>query len=123
MFDLGTVSEDAVALAPDTMTVSGADTVFTGRQLVGIGELDTERSEVGIFNAQVDDIGILGDRPPIFEIRRRPDRRAPALQPHAGQRGGLFPWGDLSARCTRGNGVLDTEDLDGDQLLNAAGAR
>ena len=31
----------------------------------------------------------------------------------------LFPWGDLSARCTRGNGVLDTEDLDGDQLLDA----
>ena len=31
--DLGTVSEDAVAIAPDTMAVIGADTLFTGRQL------------------------------------------------------------------------------------------
>ena len=31
----------------------------------------------------------------------------------------VFPWGDLSARCTRGNGVLDTEDLDGDKVLDA----
>ena len=68
VIDLGTVSEDAIALAPDTMTVNGADTVFTGRQLVGLGELDTERTDVGIFNAEVDDIGILGDRPPIFEV-------------------------------------------------------
>jgi hypothetical protein len=30
----------------------------------------------------------------------------------------VFPWGDLSSRCTRGNGLLDTEDLDGDLLLN-----
>ena len=35
--DLGTVNEDAIALAPDTMTVNGADTVFTGRQYVGLG--------------------------------------------------------------------------------------
>ena len=33
----------------------------------------------------------------------------------------VFPWGDLSSRCTRGNGVLDTEDLNGDNGLNSAG--
>ena len=33
----------------------------------------------------------------------------------------IFPWGDLSSRCTRGNGVLDTEDLNGDGVLDAAG--
>ena len=76
VIDLGTVSEDAVALAPDTMTVTAAaDTLFTGRQSVGIGTLDTERSEVGIFNAQVDDIGILGDR--------AADLRDPATVPSA----------------------------------------
>jgi len=122
VFDLGTVSEDAVAIAPDTMTVSDADTLFTGRQLVGIGELDTERSDVGIFNAQVDDIGILGDRPPIFEIPDGPIGELPLCTRTLGSVVALFRWGDLSARCTRGNGVLDTEDLDGDQLLNAAGA-
>ena len=35
---------------------------------MGQGRLDTERSDIGIFNAQMDDIGILGDRPPIVEI-------------------------------------------------------
>jgi hypothetical protein len=123
VIDLGTVSEDAVGLAPDTMQVSGADTLFTGRQLVGLGELDTERTEVGIFNADVDDIGILGDRPPIFEIPDGPIGELPLCSRVLGEQVQLFPWGDLSARCTRGNGVLDTEDLDGDQLLDAAGTR
>ena len=34
----------------------------------------------------------------------------------------VFPWGDLSARCTNGNGVLDTEDLNGDTGLDLTGA-
>jgi hypothetical protein len=33
----------------------------------------------------------------------------------------VFPWGDLSGRCTRGNGTLDTEDLNGDNVLNSSG--
>ncbi len=33
----------------------------------------------------------------------------------------VFPWGDLSSRCTRGNGQLDTEDLNGDGVLDADG--
>ena len=123
MIDLGTVSEDAIALAPDTMTVNGADTVFTGRQLVGLGELDTERTDVGIFNAEVDDIGILGDRPPIFEVPGGPIGELELCSRTLDDGLLIFPWGDLSARCTRGNGALDTEDLDGDQLLNAAGSR
>ena len=39
------------------------DTVYTGRQYVGLGRLDTERSDIGIFDAEIDDNGILGDRP------------------------------------------------------------
>jgi hypothetical protein len=121
--DLGTVSEDAIALAPDTMTVNGADTLFTGRQQVGLGELDTERTDVGIFNAEVDDVGILGDRPSIFEIPDGPIGELELCSRTLDEGLLIFPWGDLSARCTNGNGVLDTEDLDGDQLLNAAGSR
>jgi len=34
----------------------------------------------------------------------------------------LFPWGDLSSRCTNGNGVLDTEDLNGDTGLDLTGS-
>ena len=123
VFDLGTVDEDAVAVAPESLTVVGADTVFTGRQLVGVGSLDTERSATDIFNAQIDDIGILGDRPPVLTgaggevINDLPlcVRILTSAVP-------VFPWGDLSGRCTNGNGVLDTEDLDTDNVLNAQGA-
>ena len=123
VFDLGTVSEDAIAIAPDTMTVNGADTVFTGRQFVGVGELDTERTDIGIFNAEVDDIGILGDRPPIIEVPGGPIGRAGALLPHARTRDVLiFPWGDLSARCTSGNGVARHRGPRRRQRLNPAGS-
>jgi hypothetical protein len=121
--DLGSVNEDALALAPDSITVNGTDTVFTGRQYVGQGRLDTERNNVDIFDAQVDDIGILGDRPeslidgnggpPVVDL--------PLCQRTLGTAVPVFPWGDLSARCTNGNGSLDTEDLNGDNVLNSSG--
>jgi hypothetical protein len=122
LVDLGTVSEDAVAIAPTTLTVTGADTLFTGRQYVGQGRLDTERSEIGIFNAAVDDIGILGDRPDsILELGEGPIESFPLCQQTLGETVSVFPWGDLSSRCTAGNGLLDTEDLDGDGELDASG--
>ena len=37
VFDLGTVSEDAVAVAPDTFTVNGADTLYHGPAVRGPG--------------------------------------------------------------------------------------
>ena len=40
------------------------------------GRLDTERTDIGIFNAQVDDIGILGDRPDQITEAERRDRWA-----------------------------------------------
>ena len=39
------------------------------------------------------------------------------------QRVPVFPWGDLSSRCTNGNGVLDTEDLNGDNVLDVTGSQ
>jgi motility/secretion related protein SprA len=123
VFDLGTVSEDATAIAPDSFTVNGADTVFTGRQYVGLGRLDTERSDVGIFNAETDDIGILGDRPDVMEeVGAGPVAELPLCQRTLSEAVPLFPWGDLSSRCTNGNGVLDTEDLNGDTGLDLTGS-
>ncbi len=122
VIDLGTVNEDALAIAPDTLEVNGADSTYRGRQYVGVGQLDTERSDIGIFNADVDDIGILADRPDeIFQINSGPLADFPLCERTLGETVPVFPWGDLSARCTNGNGVLDTEDLDGDQLLNGEG--
>jgi hypothetical protein len=122
VIDLGTVSEDAVAVAPDSFTVNGSDTLFTGRQLVGVGNLNTERTDIGIFNADVDDIGILGDRPDrIEEVGQGPIDTLPLCNRVLTNAVPIFPWGDLSSRCTRGNGVLDTEDLNGDAVLDASG--
>jgi hypothetical protein len=119
VLDLGTVSEDALALAPDTLTTNGVDSLFTGRQYVGLGRLDSERDANGIYNADVDDLGILGDFPDqMFETGQGPIGSLPLCSRDLGSLVPVFPWGDLSSRCTRGNGVLDTEDLDGDLLLN-----
>lgn len=123
VFDLGTVGEDAVAIAPDSFTVNGADTLYTGRQYVGEGRLDTERTEIGIFNAETDDIGILGDRPEsIVEAGAGPVAELPLCTRTLSNSVPVFPWGDLSARCSNGNGALDTEDLNGDTGLDLTGA-
>ncbi|HEX2217300.1 MAG TPA: cell surface protein SprA [Gemmatimonadales bacterium] len=122
VLDLGKVDEDAVGIAPESLSVAGPDSVFTGRQLVGLGELDSERSSLDIFNAETDDVGILGDRPPtlttpsgeVITDLELCQRILSTTVP-------VFPWGDLSGRCTNGNGVLDTEDLDSDNVLNARG--
>jgi Motility related/secretion protein len=121
--DLGTVSEDALAIAPDSFQVNATDTVFTGRQYVGTGRLDTERTDIGIFNAQTDDIGILGDRPDsILEVGAGPVAELPLCRRSLSNAVPVFPWGDLSSRCTNGNGALDTEDLNGDALLDGNGS-
>jgi hypothetical protein len=123
VFDLGIVNEDALALAPDSITITGSDTVFTGRQYVGQARLDTERSRFDIFDAQVDDIGILGDRPDqlVDGVTGVLVDGLPLCQRTLSNAVPVFPWGDLSSRCTRGNGTLDTEDLNGDNVLNASG--
>ena len=123
VFDLGTVNEDALGLAPDSITTDGSDTMYTGRQYVGQGRLDTERSSIDIFDAQVDDIGILGDRPDVLVDGTTGGavRNLPLCQRDLSTAVPVFPWGDLSGRCTNGNGALDTEDLNGDNVLNATG--
>ncbi|HJS47580.1 MAG TPA: cell surface protein SprA [Gemmatimonadales bacterium] len=121
VIDLGTVSEDALAVAPTDFTVSGSDSTFTGRQYVGPGRLDTERSATGVFNAGVDDIGVLADRPDVVTGPAGPVDRLALCVRELGTTVPVFPWGDLSARCSNGNGALDTEDLNSDNLLDARG--
>ena len=123
VLDFGNVSEDAVSMAPETFTVSGSDTTYTGRQYVGVGKLNTERSAFGSFNARTDDIGILGDRP---DTLRGPGGELVEKLALCSQRlsneVAVYPWGDLGARCSNGNGGLDGEDLDDDLVLDALGA-
>lgn len=120
MIDMGTVNEDALVMTPERFTVSGTDTVFTGRQFVGVGQLDTERSLNGTFNATTDDIGILADRP-TMELPDGSFGEVVLCRQVLSNAVAVFPWGDLGGRCGAGNGVLDTEDLDGDLLLNSRG--
>jgi len=124
VFDLGNVNEDALGIAPDSIAVTGSDTTYSGRQYIGLGRLDTERNSIDVFDAQVADTGILGDRPDVLvdaatggQVRNLAlcRRQLSTAVP-------VFPWGDLSGRCTNGNGALDTEDLNGDNVLNATGS-
>ena len=117
--DMGTVSEDAIAIAPTTLTVVGGDSTYTGRQLIGLGRLDTEREPTGIYNAATDDNGILGDRPDAITLAGGGTLVKPALcKQSLTNVVPFFPWGDLSSRCSNGNGLLDTEDLNGDNQLD-----
>jgi hypothetical protein len=123
VLDLGSVNEDALAIVPESVTVNGpSDSTFTGRAYSGVGQLDTERDPTGIFNAALDDVGILADRPDsIIVDPGTVEFDLPLCTQTLSQSVPIFPWGDLSARCTNGNGVLDTEDLNADFTLNAKG--
>jgi hypothetical protein len=121
LFDIGSVSEDALALAPTELAVSGSDSLFAGRQYVGRGLLNSERGSDGIFNANEDDIGILSDRPDSIVIDGQLEFEPALCERQLSGSVQVFPWGDLSARCTNGNGLLDSEDLNGDLILDARG--
>ncbi len=120
VIDLGDVSEDALVMAPERYLVNGRDTVYTGRQYVGAGRLDTEASLTGIFNASTDDNGIQADRPVMIGPDGLPTE-VPLCRRTISNVVEVYPWGDLGASCGAGNGMLDTEDLDGDLLLDARG--
>ena len=124
VFDLGKVSEDALAIAPDSLSVQGTDSVWTGRQYVGLGHLNTERTAFGTWNAITDDIGVLADRPDSVVGPGGVMLYSPVLcRRTLSSELQLLPWGDLGAPCSVGNGgVPDGEDLDGDLVLDAQGS-
>lgn len=121
VLDLGSVGEDALAIAPESLTVTGTDSAWTGRRYAGVGRLDTEREPTGYFNAQTDDNGILVDRPDSLVADGVPVQDVPTCGQELSGVVALYRWGDLGVRCTRGNGTMDTEDLNGDNVLDANG--
>ena len=121
LFDFGTVFEDAEASGPDTLRVTGADTVFSGFQLIGRGKLDTERDTLtNVFNATVNDVGVLTDLLPgiVNATTGETLTNFPLCEATPGTGLPVFPLGDLGARCTRRNGFADGEDLNGDGRLD-----
>jgi len=121
VFDFGTVLEDAVAFGPDAFTPVGADTVFSGFQFLGVNELDSERDPLtNVFNASINDVGILGDLVPVIRNTVTGELVRDVALCEQGFTVGLpvFPLGALNARCSRRNGEVDSEDLNGDNRLD-----
>ncbi|MGD8726612.1 MAG: cell surface protein SprA, partial [Gemmatimonadales bacterium] len=107
VFDFGTVLEDAVAFAPESLSVSGTDTTFSGFQFIGVDRLDTEKDSLtNVFNAQLDDIGIHGDRPDTLINAQTGEVLESYPLCDLGQSGrfSAYPIGWLDARCTVFNG-------------------
>ena len=121
IIDLGSVNEDALSVTPESLTVSGSDSLYTGRHYSGVGLLDSERQSTGIFNASTDDIGILLDRVDSLFVDGAVVSDVQTCAQILSETVSIYPWGDLSSRCSNGNGFLDTEDLNGDNRLNAQG--
>ncbi len=121
VFDLGTNFEDAVAPAPTSFRVVDGDTVFSGLQFLGTGSLDTERDQItNTFNAAVDDVGIHEDFLATITNATSGEEVTGLVLCETPLAVGIpvFPRGDLGVGCSRGNGLEDTEDLDGDNRLD-----
>lgn len=129
LLDFGSVFEDGIALVPDAYRVeAGGDTTYSGVRLAGRGRLDTERDPVTrAWNAELHDTGILSDRIVDGITNLDTGGQQDTLALCSASSGGAlrqFAFGDLRSRCGRRNSAVDTEDLDGDFLLDSlAGAR
>lgn len=120
VFDFGDVSENSVALVPDSIVVRGGDSLFFGRRLEGFNRLDSERDRFSrAFNADVNDLGIPGD---VADAIKVVGSREPIIASNfalcALSRGRTRVLGDPQGNCTARNGRLDEEDIDQDALLN-----
>ncbi|HET7789444.1 MAG TPA: hypothetical protein VFK78_01465, partial [Gemmatimonadales bacterium] len=126
VFDFGSVFEDAVAWQPLYFTHDAqGDTTYFGRRLVGQGRLDSERDPITkSWNAAINDEGILSDR--VIAADGGIDDSTLAVHVDsmplcsASVNGQIQPYafGDLRSRCGRHNGFVDTEDQDGDFVLD-----
>jgi len=124
VLDFGDVSENSVALAPTRLVVSrnGAvtDTLYTGRTVVGLDSLHSERDAFSrAFNQERDDNGLPGDVVPSLPFTS-PDssgvlRNFPICRLGEAR---LNRLGDTRTNCTVRNGRLDEEDIDADNTLN-----
>ncbi|MBX6364698.1 MAG: cell surface protein SprA, partial [Gemmatimonadetes bacterium] len=92
VLDLGEVSEDAYYFDADGRT----NGTYPDGKPWGLGVLDEEASLARheIWSSALDAAGLWN-------------------QPCQAERGKIYPEGDERANCTKGNGIVDTEDLDG----------
>lgn len=128
VFDFGSVFEDAVAVIPEAFRAVGGDTTYHGARLAGPGRLDSERDPLThAWSAVLDDEGGLADRVVDGILDSATLAVVDTLPLCSARRNGQLQsyfLGDLRSRCGRANGFVDTEDLDGDLLLDvAAGIR
>jgi len=129
LFDFGGIFEDALAFTPTSFTVSAAgDTTYAGIRRTGAGRLDDERDpRTHTWSATINDEGILSDRV-VDGILDATHGVVIDTMPlcSATDNGQLVPYalGDIRSRCGRHNNAVDTEDQDGDFVLDsAAGVR
>ena len=131
LFDFGGIFEDALAFTPASFKVSAAgDTTYSGVRRAGAGRLDSERDpRTHTWSATINDEGILSDRvvDGIIDSTRGGGVVVDTLALcSATDNGQLVPYafGDIRSRCGRHNNAVDTEDQDGDFLLDSlAGVR
>ncbi|HEU4719822.1 MAG TPA: cell surface protein SprA [Gemmatimonadaceae bacterium] len=130
VFDVGEISENTVAFAPETLTVvrgaAGADSVFGGKKLQGLDRLDTERDPLSrAFNGDVNDVGLPGDRADtLVVVDGLTAQRLFDVPVCSGIDRSIPRLGDTRTNCTVRNSRLDEEDIDLDGVLNLpSGAR
>jgi hypothetical protein len=136
VIDIGDISENSIAFQPDTVRIHAVnrairDTTMIGRSVSGFDRLDSERDPFSrTFNANVNDKGLPGDREDSVvviadTIPGRPPlvRKVNDFAICRNQYGALYQLGDTRTNCTVGNGRLDEEDLDGDNVLNLTDAQ
>ena len=134
VFDFGDISENSLAIVPETLVVKapqpgdariGLDSsaYWRGRQVQGFGRFDTERDSVSKgFDITRNDVGLPSDVVESVVVIDSLRGRAPAVAadvPYCTWSLDLAPFlGDTKPSCTRGNRRLDEEDVDGDFSLN-----
>lgn len=120
IFDFGDVSENTVAIGPDSLIVTGTDSTFRGRHIAGFDRLDSERDPFSrAFNADVNDLGLAGDVVDSLQVVEGSlsfvRTRFPVCALNTTRARIL---GDNQVNCTARNRRLDEEDIDQDNALN-----
>jgi len=131
VLDFGDISENRVAFAPETLTVSAParaglrpDTTYRGKRLAGYDRFDSERDRFSrAFNAIDNDVGIAGSvADSIIVVDRTASNPAPFLAEKvpicSADLRQFKTLGDTHANCTVRNNRLDEEDIDLDGQLN-----
>ena len=123
IFDLGEISENRIAFAPETLYVRPGqkpDSLFRGRKPQGIDSLDTERDPISrAFNADVNDKGLLGDVVDTLAVDAGGSISRAFNVPLCNGTSRTTPrLGDTRTNCTVRNNRLDEEDIDLDGVLN-----